>query len=165
MSSSCPQVHFFCGKIGSGKSTLAAEIASESGAILISEDNWTSTLWPNELESLEDYREKSARLKKALWPLASQVLQAGTSLVLDFPANTVPQRRTLKALVDMAGVSHTLHLLDTPGEVCKARLKARNAAGEHAYQVTEEQFEQFSSFFVPPAEEEALNVKVWCSSE
>ncbi len=165
MSNSCPQLHFFCGKIGSGKSTLASKIADDSGAILINEDSWTSTLWPNELQSLEDYREKSARLKKMLWPLLSQILKTGTSLVLDFPANTVSQRRMLKALMDMASVTHTLHLLDTPDEICKARLKARNASNQHEYQVTDEQFEQFSSFFTRPSPEEAFNIKVWPSPE
>ena len=163
MSNSWPQLNFFCGKIGSGKSTLASKIANEAGAILISEDDWTSTLWPNELQNLEDYRDRSARLKTALWPLASQILQTGTCLVLDFPANTVSQRATLKTLVDMAGVSHALHLLDTPDEICKARLRVRNETGQHEYQVSEEQFEQFSRYFVPPSQEEAFNVKVWNS--
>ncbi len=163
MSNSYPQLNFFCGKIGAGKSTLASKIANESDAILISEDHWTSTLWPNELQSLEDYRERAARLKSALWPLLGKTLQTGTSLVLDFPANTLSQRSTLKTLVDMAGVSPALHFLDTPDAVCKARLKKRNASGQHEYQVTEEQFEQFSSFFVPPTHEETFNIKVWHS--
>lgn len=163
MSNSYPQLNFFCGKIGSGKSTLASTIANKSGAILISEDHWTSTLWPDELQNLDDYKEKSARLKSALWPLASQILQAGTGLVLDFPANTISQRSTLKTLIEMAEVSHALHFLDTPDEICKARLKKRNASGKHEYQVTEEQFEQFSSFFVPPTQEETFNIKKWHS--
>lgn len=164
MSASKPHLHFFCGKIGSGKSTLASKIADDTGAILISEDHWTSTLWPNELQGLEDYKVRSDRLKKALWPLLSQILQTGACLVLDFPANTISQRATLKSLIDMTGVAHTLHLLDTPDEICRARLRVRNSAGQHEYQVSEEQFEQFSRYFVPPSQGEAFNVKIWHSS-
>jgi predicted kinase len=154
-------LHFFCGKIGSGKTTLAARIAKEQSAILIQEDVWTAALWPNELKSIKAYKNRSTRLKKALWPLASEILQSGTSLVLDFPANTISQRDALRSLIDMAHTPHTLHFLDTSVDVCKARLKQRNKSGDHQYQVTEEQFEHFSSFFVPPAEDEAFNVKVW----
>ncbi|MEX0298133.1 MAG: AAA family ATPase [Kordiimonas sp.] len=161
MDKSEPHLHFFCGKIGAGKSTLASKIAGDSKAILINEDHWTSTLWPGEITNLKDYGEKSTRLKKALWPMVSQVLQTGTCVVLDFPANTISQRRTLKTLIEMADVPHTLHLLDTSDEICKSRLRVRNASGDHQYEVTEEQFEQFSSFFEPPSSEEAFNVKVW----
>ena len=48
---SAPMLHFLCGKIGAGKSTLAAALASQPGALRISEDDWLaagparSTAW------------------------------------------------------------------------------------------------------------------------
>jgi len=37
---------FFCGKMGAGKSTKSKEFASESNAVLLSEDEWLSILYP-----------------------------------------------------------------------------------------------------------------------
>jgi hypothetical protein len=42
--------------------------------------------------------------------------------------------------------------------VCLARLRQRNAAGEHPFAVTEAQFQQISRHFVPPLAEEGFHV-------
>jgi len=41
---------------------------------------------------------------------------------------------------------------------CKARLRARNAAGEHPYRTSDAEFDQFTSHFVPPSEDEGFCV-------
>ena len=48
---------FFCGKMGAGKSTKANEIALKNKAILLSEDEWLSSLYPGKILSLNDYIE------------------------------------------------------------------------------------------------------------
>jgi len=50
---------FFCGKMGAGKSTKASEIAQKSNAVLLSEDEWLASLYPNKISSLNDYIEYS----------------------------------------------------------------------------------------------------------
>jgi len=54
---------FFCGKMGAGKSTKSADIALKRNAVLLSEDEWLQSLYPNMISSLEDYIEYSNRLK------------------------------------------------------------------------------------------------------
>ena len=61
--------------------------------------------------------------------------------VLDFQANTRASRTWMRGLIEAADVPHTLHYLDVPDAVCKARLHLRNARGDHAFAVTDEQFE------------------------
>ena len=51
-------------------------------------------------------------------------------------------------------------MLDVPDEVCKQRLRARNAGGEHQFQVSDAEYEQFTAHFVPPGAEEGFNVIV-----
>ena len=46
---------FFCGKMGSGKSTKAREIAQKNNAVLLSEDEWLASVYPNKISSLNDY--------------------------------------------------------------------------------------------------------------
>ncbi|MEG0067774.1 MAG: AAA family ATPase, partial [Pseudomonas sp.] len=50
-----PMLHLMSGKIASGKSTLAKSLASERSAILMSEDNWLSRLYPDQIHSVADY--------------------------------------------------------------------------------------------------------------
>ena len=151
-------LYLLCGKIGAGKSTLAKQLAARPATLLISEDHWTSTLYVDELKTIEDYGRLSARLRAAMTPHIVDILRLGLSVVLDFPANTVRQRAWMRELIDKAQVPHELHLLDLPDAICKQRLRARNASGEHPFQVSDEEYEQFTRYFVPPTADEGFNV-------
>lgn len=156
-----PRLHLFCGKIAAGKSTLAEKIAKEHGALLLSEDIWTAALWPGELTSVEAYSDRTGRLKAVLWPHLAEILQAGQSVALDFPANTRRQRARLKRLIDASGADHVLHVLDVPDAVCLARLEARNADGGHPYSPSIADFRQFAKYFEPPSADEGFAVRAW----
>lgn len=155
------ELHFLCGKIAAGKSTLSKALATEHRAVVLSEDEWLPLLYPDELLTIPDYVRYSSRLKKVVGPLVRDLLTAGVTVVLDFPANTVEQRRWMKDLADSTDAPHVLHYLDVPDEVCRARLKARNAGGEHPFEVTDEQFEKITSHFVPPSEGEGFRMVVY----
>ncbi|WP_071676077.1 AAA family ATPase [Nioella nitratireducens] len=154
------ELHFLCGKIAAGKSTLSKALAAEHRAVVLSEDEWLPLLYPDELLTIPDYVRYSNRLKKVVGPLVRDLLAAGMSVVLDFPANTVEQRHWMKQLADSTDAPHTLHHLDVPDEVCRARLKARNAEGAHPFEVTDEQFEKITSHFVPPSAREGFRMVV-----
>ena len=153
-----PVLHLLCGKIAAGKSTLAARLAMAPTTILMAEDVWLARLYPGEIASLEDYAHCSRRLRAAIGDHVEALLRAGLSVVLDFPANTLDQRRWLKALVEGSGADHRLHLLEVPDSVCKARLRRRNAEGGHEFAATEAQFEAVTRHFVPPSPDEGLTV-------
>jgi len=151
-------LHLVCGKIGAGKSTLCARLAAEPATLLISEDHWMAHLYPSELNVLADYVRLSARLRAAITSHIVDVLKTDLSVVLDFPANTPGQRAWMRELIDQSGADHVLHLLDVPDDVCKARLHARNAGGEHPFQTSDEQFDLFTSHYTPPTPEEGFNL-------
>jgi predicted kinase len=153
-----PMLYLICGKIGAGKSTLAKQLASRPSTLLISEDHWTSTLFAGELKTIEDYGRLSARLRAAMAPHIVDILRLGLSVVLDFPANTVKNREWMRSLVAEADVAHELHLLDVPDKICKQRIRERNARGEHQFQVTDAEYEQFTRYFVPPGVDEGFTV-------
>lgn len=152
-------LHFMCGLVCAGKSTVASELVSKDRGILLAEDEWLSPLFGAEMKTLQDYITYSERLKTVLEPHLLSLLAADMTLVLDFPANTPEQRRWLHGLCEKAGCSHTLHFLDTPPEVCKARLQIRNASGEHPFAVTEAQFDRIATHFQPPTQDEGFNIK------
>ena len=146
-----------CGKIAAGKSTLAAELARQPNTLLISEDFWTSRLFGPELKEVADYIRLAPRLRAAMGPHVTELLRAGLSVVLDFPANTCANRAWMKGIYEAAGVDHVLHFLDVPDEVCRERLRSRNAAGEHEFAATDAQFDEITSYFEPPSEAEGIS--------
>ncbi|MGC2202933.1 MAG: ATP-binding protein [Stellaceae bacterium] len=155
-----PTLFLLCGKIAAGKSTLARRLAARAATLLISEDHWTSNLFSDDLRTIDDYGRYSARLRAAMRPHIVDILQHGLSIVLDFPANTVSNRNWMRSLITRANVAHELHLLDVPDTICKQRLRERNASGRHPFQVSEAEYDLFTSYFVPPAPSEGFNVIV-----
>jgi len=158
MTESRPTLHLLCGKIAAGKSTLAKRLAEAPQTVLISEDHWTAHLFKDELKTVEDYGVYSARLRAAMGPHVAAVLKAGLSVVLDFPANTIESRHWMRAIADEAGCADVLHVLDAPDAVCKARLRARNVAGEHPFQTSDADFDAFTRYFARPAPTEGFHI-------
>ncbi|WP_434051562.1 MAG: ATP-binding protein [Roseibium sp.] len=153
-------LHMICGKIAAGKSTLARSLAETPGTILIREDFWLSELYGDQIQTLADYVKFSAKLRTALKPHIVDLLRSGLSVVLDFPANTIDLRLWMRDLFETAGCEHQLHLIDVSDDVCRERLRKRNATGEHEFQVSDEQFERVSRHYQPPVEAEGFNIRI-----
>lgn len=154
-------LHMVCGKIASGKSTLTARLAAAQRTVLISEDVWIAGLYPDEVHTLDDYVRCAARVKSVLTAHIQSLLSAGISVVLDFPFNTAGTRAWGQSLFRVAGCEHRLHYLDVSDDMCKSRLRARNAAGEHPFQTSDAQYEQITRYFVPPAAGEGFDIVVY----
>lgn len=155
-----PTLHILCGKIAAGKSTLAAHLGQLPGTVLVAEDVWLDALFSDQLNSLSDYGRCSSKLRNVMGPHISALLNAGVSVVLDFPANTVEQRNWMRSILERTDASHQLHVLAVSDKVCLARLRARNAQGDHPFAVTEAQFHQFTRHFVAPSPVEGFNLVV-----
>ena len=155
-----PMLHLLCGTIASGKSTLAKQLADKPATILISEDEWLNALFSDQMSTLADYVHCSSKLRTIMQPHIVALLHAGTSVVLDFPANTTETREWMRDVIEETGVAHELHFMKTPNEVCLARLKHRNAEGDHFFAPSEEQFWQIAKHFQAPTSEEGFNIVV-----
>lgn len=158
MPSSPPTLHLLCGKAASGKSTLTAELGRLDGTVVIAEDDWLNALFSSEMSSLSDYVRCMTKLRTIMGPHVTSLLNAGVSVVLDFQANTLASRDWMRSILEETDAAHQLHLLDVPDEVCIARLRARNAQGDHPFAATEEQFRQLSKHFSAPSPNEGFNV-------
>jgi len=153
-----PTLHLVCGKIASGKSTLTQKLAARPKTLLISEDIWLSQLYADEIRTLGDYVRRSRQLRSVLAPHVESLLLGDLSVVLDFPANTLNNRRWMKHIIDRTGAAYVLHYLDIPDEVCKMRLRNRNAEGLHPYAPTDVEFDEITQHFVPPSDEEGFHI-------
>src|SRR6476661_3277009 len=114
MSDREPTLHLLCGK-------LAAQLGAAPLTVIVSEDQWLFHLFGAEMATVEDYVRCAGKLRKAMAPHVVDLLKTGMSVVLDYPANTLANRAWMKGIADEAGVTHRLHWLDVPDEVCKAR--------------------------------------------
>ena len=155
-----PTLHLLCGKIASGKSTLAKALVAEHAAVLLSEDAWLAQLYPGEVLSIDDYLRCAERIRWVLGPLAVDMLVSGIDVVLDFPANTLANRKWLVGLAQTAAVPHCLHYLELDDHTCRARLHARNAKGEHDFAATDAEFDLITRHFCVPSEDEGLVIEV-----
>ena len=160
MATGRPTLYLLCGKIAAGKSTLAKRLAERPRTVLIAEDHWNSNLFKEELQTIDDYTRYSKRLRNAMGPHVVALLKAGTSVVLDFQANTRAVRGWMRGIIEESGSAHELHLLDIPDLICRQRMHERNALGEHPFKLTDADFETFTRYFAPPTPDEGFNVVV-----
>jgi predicted kinase len=155
---SAPVLHLLCGKIAAGKSTLAAALGAAPDTVTIAEDWWLARLYPGEIRTVADYVRCAGRLRVVMGPHVETLLQAGLSVVLDFPANTRSSRAWMREIIDRSGAQHRLHVLDVPDDVCRARLRQRNAAGRHDFAASDEEFDVITSYFLLPQPDEGFDV-------
>jgi shikimate kinase len=150
---------FFCGKMGAGKSTKSSDIALERNAVLLSEDEWLESIYPNKIASLEDYIAYSNQLKPQMKKLNQAILVTGTDVVMDFPANTIAQREWFKNLYSEIDAPHELVYIDLSNENCLKQIKKRSIQQpERAATDTKEMFEAVTKHFIEPQPEEVFNV-------
>jgi predicted kinase len=152
---------FFCGKMGAGKTTKSREISQERNAVLLSEDEWLSSVYPNSIKTLSDYIEYSGQLKPQMKKLVQSILISGANVVMDFPANTIQQREWFKTIFSEIQAAHELVYIDQPNEICLAQIaKRRIEQPERAATDTEEMFELVTKYFVAPTADEGFNTTV-----
>lgn len=148
-----------CGKMGAGKSTKAIELANERNAVLISEDVWLSSLYPDQIVSIEDYMRLSKVIKPLVKPLVQDILKSGANVVMDFPANTVGQRQWLKSIFSEIEARHELIYLKVADEVCLQSIaKRRIEQPKRAATDTEDMFLRVTKYFVEPSPNEGFNI-------
>jgi predicted kinase len=150
---------FMCGKMAAGKSTLAKELAARENAVLLAQDDLLDALYPGEITDIPDFVRCSARVRTALEAHICALLSRNISIVLDFPANTRPQRAWFRMLFERANVGHELHFVDAPDALCKRQLKARTAhLPPGTAWTTDAEFDAVTAYFQPPSENEGFHV-------
>lgn len=152
---------FFCGKMGSGKSTYSKKLANELNAVLLSEDEWLSAIYPEEIKNFDDYIKYSSRLKPLLKGHVRRILHSGVSVVMDFPGNTKKQRSWFKEIFFEDQILHRLIYLQAEDQLCLKRIEQRRQdSPERARFDTEEVFHQVTRYFQAPTDDEEFNIEV-----
>ncbi|MCM3034232.1 MULTISPECIES: ATP-binding protein [unclassified Niallia] len=152
-------LYFFCGKMGAGKSTKSKQLAIDKHAVLLSEDDWLSSLYPNQITSFEDYLKFSAQLKPFVKKHVQNILSVGTDVVMDFPANTQNLRKWFLNIASEVNASHQLIFLNLNNELCLRQIAQRRIEQpEREAFDTEAMFIHVTKFFEAPVASEGLNI-------
>lgn len=150
---------FFCGKMGAGKTSLSIRLAEERNGVLISEDEWLSQLYPNQISNFDDYIKFSTQLKPLVKSHVQNILATGTTVVMDFPANTRSQREWFKKLFSEIKAPYEFIYLKASNELCLRHIAMRaKEQPERAPFDTEEVFLKVTRYFEEPRETENLSV-------
>ncbi|WP_409291237.1 AAA family ATPase [Peribacillus sp. SCS-37] len=159
-------LYFFCGKMGAGKSTKSKHLAIDKHAVLLSEDEWLSSLYPNQISSFEDYLKFSDQLKPLVKKHVQNILSAGTDVVMDFPANTQKLRKWFLDMASEVNASHQLIFLNLNNEQCLRQIAQRRIEQpERATFDTEEVFVHVTKFFEAPEASEGINILEFSGKE
>ncbi|WP_117170093.1 AAA family ATPase [Paraliobacillus sediminis] len=159
-------LYFFCGKMGAGKSTKSKQLTIDKHAVLISEDEWLSSLYPNQIATFENYLKFSAQLKPMVKKHVQNILSVGTDVVMDFPANTQKQRKWFLDMASEVNASHQLIFLNLNNEKCLRQIaQRRNEQPERADFDTEAVFNHVTKFFEVPELSEGLNILEFSGKE
>jgi predicted kinase len=159
-------LYFFCGKMGAGKSTKSKQLAIDKQAVLLSEDEWLSSLYPNQIASFVDYLKFSVQLKPLVKKHVQNILSVGTDVVMDFPGNTQKQRKWLSGIASEVNASHQLIFLNLNNEQCLRQIEQRRKEQpERAAFDTEAVFIHVTSFFEAPEASECLNILEFSGKE
>jgi len=152
---------FFCGKMGSGKSTESKRVAASRNAVILSEDDWLTMLYPDQITSFDDYIKFSTLLKPLIKVHVQNILRTGTNVVMDFPANTKRQREWFNLLSGEINASNELIYLKTNNAMCLKQIAQRSTeqTSRQAFD-TEEMFYHVSQYFEEPDESEITNIEV-----
>jgi predicted kinase len=151
-------LHVVCGKAGSGKTTLARTLGARLPAMVVCEDEWLATL-AEPVTSVADYLQASARCRRLIEPLTVEMLRLGMSVIFDFAGNTVRDRQWAHSIAERAGSEAVLHYLPVDDDLCRTRIRGRNSAkpaGIYFGHVTDEQFDEVTRYFQPPAQHEGF---------
>lgn len=150
------EVILTCGLICTGKTTYAHRLQKEKKAALLSVDEITLALFPDDVGDMHDtYVE---RAEKYLFEKALELTETGINTVMDIGLWTRRERDEAREFFRSKGVKCEIHYIAVPQEEWLRRIQKRNTAvqsGEcSAYYVDEGLAKKCLGLFQPPEEDE-----------
>ena len=120
------KVILICGKICSGKSFYAERLRKEHGAVMLSVDEITLSLFGQHIGEKHD--EICERAQKYLFEKSLEIVEVGTEVILDWGFWQREDREYAREFYKSRSVPCEFHYVDISDEVWKKNLAERNAA-------------------------------------
>jgi predicted kinase len=160
------RLHLISGLPCAGKTTYAERLKGERDAVHLSLDRWLITCFgPYKIDAV-GYPEHLRRVyacRDLMWSVAAELLRRRIDVILD---DGFFRRRDRCHYIEMArelGADATIHFVDSPPEVVRERLRARNEQlGEYHFEIAPDAIEGFVTFFERPSADEGADLIVVC---
>jgi predicted kinase len=159
-----PTAHLISGLPCSGKTTYATRLRADVNGVLFSLDRWLITLFGSYSIDTVGYDEHVRRVlacRELIWGVASDFLQRGVDVIFDDGFFLREHRMRRVTLATGAGAEATIHFLDVPLPVLRARLDARNARlPAFNFRIDPETLDGFVGLFEVPSANEGADLVV-----
>lgn len=157
-------LHLICGLPCSGKSTYARALQADANCVLLVLDRWLiSAFGKYELTAVgqEEHTRRVLACRELMWEAVAELLRRSVDVILDDGFFLRHHRVRQVALAEAVGASATIHHIDTPLDVIRARLAVRNAQlPAFNFRIDPEALVGFSGLFEPPSKSEGAEVLV-----
>jgi len=153
-------IHLIEGPVGAGKSTFATRLAFEQRAPRLDLDAWMVTLFsPDRPDDgfVPWYQERKQRCLQQIWSVTTELIEAGSSVVLELGLVGRSDRDAFYARVDATDHRLLVYVLDAPEAVRRQRVRERNVRQDGSFKmvVPDEIFDIATHAWEPPDESEA----------
>lgn len=159
-----PKAYLICGAICSGKTHIAKQLSSAKNAVILSCDEIENDLFQKNLGSAHD--EMAGRIHAYLLKKAAEIIEHGTSVVLDWGFWRITDREATSNYFDSLCISYEWHYMDTAPEQRSINIRTRNQAvlngSSTDYYVDEGLLYKCDALFEPPSREE---IDIWHESK
>ncbi|PWD51463.1 kinase [Serinibacter arcticus] len=145
-----PELLLMVGHVGAGKTTHATSLAAATGAVRLSPDEWMGPLF-----GASDPDGKRDVLEGRLVWTAVEILQAGTSVILDFGLWGRDERRSLAWLAGTIGATPRTIYVDVDRDTQAVRVAQRwRETPDRTWPFTQAELDEWRTFLdVPDADE------------
>lgn len=152
-------INLVFGPCGAGKTTYANAFARREGAVAFVLDDWGARLFGPDVQGPLDFgwmMERLGRCQALIWSTATDVLGAGTSVVLDLGLMRREHRERIGNLAAATGFPIQWHFVDAPQDIRRARVAARNDEKGETFvrEVPPEMFAMLEAIYEAPAPDE-----------
>jgi predicted kinase len=159
-----PTTHLISGLPCSGKTTYANGLRADLDSVAFSLDKWLITSFGKYAIADVGHEEHVRRVlasRELIWDAASEFLRRGVDVILDDGFFFRENRMRVVDESRRAGAGAKTHFIDTPLQVIRARLEARNARlPRYNFWIGPDTLEAFTAIFEVPTEDEGAELVV-----
>jgi predicted kinase len=158
-------LHLISGLPCSGKTTYAVDLRQRAAdCVLFTLDRWLIIAFGKySLASVgqDEHTRRVLACRELIWQPASELLRRGVDVILDDGFFLREHRARHVGLAASVGARATVHFINTPIDVVRARLDERNAKlPQFNFSISSETLQGFMAMFEPPSENEGAEIVV-----
>jgi predicted kinase len=157
-------LHLISGLPCAGKTMYAERLQDESGAVPLSLDHWLISAfgrYPVDAVGHDEHLRRVYACRELIREVAAEFLRRGVDVILDDGFFLRRDRQHHITLARELGAGAVVHFVDTPIEVLRQRVAARNREpGDFRFEIASNVLDAYIQFFEPPSADEGCELVV-----